>query len=145
MSGLLHSQELPFRLTNGNEGRSKHFGASAKFRRECELTLRMTRDKDRQPYTREPFAEPVRVVVTRVLGRGERKWDSSSILRGNYKEIEDSLCSPAIGWFVDDSPKWIVETVGRQDAGRRDEGPVVLVEVFRAEPLPLATTETKTL
>ena len=140
MSELLHSQELPFALTNGNEGRSKHFGASAKFRRECEATLRML-----PGYVREPFAEPVRVVVTRVLGRGERKWDSSSILRGNYKEIEDSLCSPAIGWFVDDSPKWIVETVGRQDAGRRDEGPVVLVEVFRAEPLPLATTETKTL
>ena len=71
---------------------------------------------------------PVTVTVTRILGKGERLWDSSSILRGNYKEIEDALV--AIGWFVDDSTEYIHTTDGRQDDTRRNKGPAIELEIL---------------
>lgn len=67
------------------------------------------------------------VTVIRVLGERQRLWDSSSGLRGNYKEIEDSLV--AAGWFHDDGPEWIEETRFRQDAGHRHVGPATIVVV----------------
>jgi hypothetical protein len=95
---------------------------SAAFRDKVEKKLR------KLGLTRSPFAMPVTVTVTRILGKGERLWDSSSILRGNWKEIEDALV--AIGWFVDDSPKHIVWTNGRQDDTIRDKGPAVELEIL---------------
>ena len=114
---------LPIELTNGNTGRSGKWFSSAKLRKKYEATLRIT-------HPREPFDHPVRVRVTRILGKGQRVWDSSSILRGNYKEIEDALV--AVGWFHDDGPKWITKTEPEQDASRRADGPAVKIEVFRA-------------
>jgi len=66
--------------------------------------------------------------VTSLTIKGQRKWDTSSIGRGNWKEIEDSLV--ALGWFVDDSPKYITETRFRQDSGQRDRGPSVRVRIW---------------
>ena len=68
--------------------------------------------------------------ITRILGKGQRLWDSSSIGRGNWKEIEDALV--AIGWFHDDGPKWITETRFFQDAGQRQNGPAVRVRIDAA-------------
>ena len=113
---------LPIKLTNGNTGRGNAWYMSAAFRDKVEKKLRGL------GLARSPFAMPVTVTVTRILGKGERLWDSSSILRGNWKEIEDALV--AIGWFVDDSPKHIVWTNGRQDDTRRDKGPAVELEIL---------------
>ena len=113
---------LPIKLTNSNSGRGHHWGASAAFRDKVEKKLRTL------GLARSPFAMPVSITVTRILGKGERLWDSSSILRGNWKEIEDALV--AIGWFVDDSPKHIVWTNGRQDDTRREKGPAVELEIL---------------
>jgi hypothetical protein len=77
--------------------------------------------------TRKPYGVPTEVTVTRVLGKGQRLWDSSSIGRGNYKELEDALV--ACGWFVDDSPKHITRTLFRQDESRREEGPFTEIQV----------------
>ncbi len=111
---------LPVELTNGNDGRGSKWFSSAKVRKDMERVLAV--------YRRDPFDQPVRVVVTRFLGKGQRLWDSSSVLRGNWKEIEDALV--ALGWWHDDCPKWIVKTEGEQDDSQRDEGPAVLVDVF---------------
>ena len=107
---------IPIKLTNGNTGRGTAWYMSAAFRKKAEKKLRalgMARAV--------PFPCRVSVTVTRILGKGERLWDSSSVLRGNWKEIEDALV--ALGWFVDDSTQYIATTDGRQDDTRRDIGP----------------------
>jgi len=121
-SDLLLFATLPIELTNGNDGRGHRWFSSAKVRKDVEQIL------VRQGLQRTPFTEPVCVHVTRVLGKGQRLWDTSSIGRGNWKEIEDALV--AVGWFYDDSPVWIKETRFFQDASDRQRGPCVDVAVF---------------
>src|SRR5690554_4369071 len=104
---------LPIELTNGNSGRGHAFWNSAKERKAYEEIIRTKFPRQR------PFGVPVVVTVTRVLGRKQRLWDSSSILRGNYKEVEDALV--ACGFFHDDGPRWIRATHGLQDASRRKD------------------------
>lgn len=70
--------------------------------------------------------ERIRLPI-RILGPRDRKWDTSSVLRGNYKEIEDALV--AIGWFPNDTPQWITETIPDQDDTQRDQGPAIVIEV----------------
>ena len=113
---------LPIELTNGNDGRGYAWQRSASRRKKL--------GKQLAAYRREPFSVPVVVEVTRILGKGQRLWDSSSIGRGSYKEIEDTLVE--LGWFVDDGPKWIVQTIFAQTANRRDEGPAVEIVVREA-------------
>ena len=116
---------FPIELTNGNDGRGGRWFKSANVRKKVEATLRAL------GLSREPFEHQVSVHVTRILGRGQRKWDSSSIGRGNWKEIEDALV--VLGWFHDDSPKFITETRFFQDARRREDGPAIRVQIFHAE------------
>ena len=106
---------LPIELTNGNDGRGSKWFSSAKVRKQVEAHLRTLE------FTRAPFEAPVEVHVIRILGKNQRLWDSSSIGRGNWKEIEDALV--VLGWFQDDSPKWITETRFFQDATRRGPRP----------------------
>ena len=113
---------LPFELTNGNDGQGKKWFNSARIRKGFEARL------IELGLTREPFESSVVVHVTRVLGKGQRLWDSSSIGRGNWKQIEDSLV--AVGWFYDDSPRWITETRFFQDDSRRSLGPIIEVNIF---------------
>jgi hypothetical protein len=117
--------KLPFKLTNGNNGRGNAWYMSASFRKDAERKLRQI------GFTRAPFPCRVSVTVTRILGKGERFWDSSSVLRGNYKEIEDALV--ACGWFTDDSIEHIALTIGKQDGTRRDEGPCVELKILPYE------------
>jgi hypothetical protein len=115
---------IPIELDNGNTGRGGKWFSSAKERKKLEATLRalgFARDK--------PIPYQCTVTVTRVLGKGQRLWDGSSVLRGNWKEIEDSLV--ALGWWVDDCPKYIKHTDGRQDDTRRKEGPCVELLIKR--------------
>lgn len=114
---------LPIRLTNNNGGRGGSYHASATFRKKCEEYLRAW-GLASKPVR---FPMPVRVHVIRILGPHERKWDTSSILRGNYKEIEDALV--AIGWFPNDTPQWITQTIPDQDDSQRDVGPSIVIEV----------------
>ena len=115
---------LPFELTNGNDGRGGKWFSSAKARKRIEADLRVL-----GLVPSAPFAVPVSVHVVRILGPGQRLWDSSSIGRGNWKEIEDALV--AVGWFVDDSPQYITATTFDQDASRRSVGPMVEVTILR--------------
>ena len=121
MTQLLHIM-IPIELNNGNTGRGHKWFRSSKLRSQYEEQLR--------DLPRPNFTVPTRNVVTRVLGKGQRLWDSSSVGRGNWKEIEDALV--ALGWWPDDSPKYIVQTDFRQDATQRSHGPFTLLEVYEA-------------
>jgi hypothetical protein len=116
---LLLRETLELKLTNGNDGRGKSFWGSANFRKSAEQYLRAFHKQ------RKPFGVPVAVHVTRLFSGRERFWDSSSVGRGNWKEIEDALV--AVGWFHDDCHKWIKRTVFDQ---RKHNESCVLVEVF---------------
>ena len=111
---------LPIELTNGNTGRGHKFWASAKARKDAEKIIRAC------GLVRKPFDFPVTVRVIRMFRKGQRPWDSSSVGRGNWKEIEDALV--ACGWFHDDSYKWIRAT--EFDQKKYNEA-CVMVEVFK--------------
>mgnify|MGYP003639135810 FL=1 len=113
---------LPIELKNNNTGRGFHWSKTNKERQALETTLVLLRQK------RKPFDHPVSVLVTRILGKGQSFWDSSSILRGNYKELEDALV--VCGWFHDDNTKWITNTFGIQDGNRRKLGRCVRIQCF---------------
>jgi len=119
---------LPFELTNGNDGRGSKWFSSAKLRKQFEASLRTLK------LVRQPYGHPVEITVTRILGPKQSLWDSSSIGRGNWKEIEDALV--ACGWFHDDGPKYIKRTTFEQDATRRIDGPSIEVEITELRPFP---------
>lgn len=114
------SVTLPVKLTNGNDGRGSKWFRSDRRRKQLVKQL--------EPFKRSPFAGPVSIVVTRVLGKGERLWDADSCGRGNAKEIIDSLVE--LGWFHDDGPKFIRHCDYRQCDKQRERGPVTQIEVF---------------
>ncbi len=116
---------LPIELTNGNDGRGSKWFKSANVRKKIEDKLRQL------GHVRKPFDSLVEVRVTRILGPRQSYWDSSSIGRGNWKEIEDALV--ACGWFHDDSPKYIVETRFFQDKNHRDQGPAIYLQIVERE------------
>ena len=113
---------IPIELDNGNIGRGSKWFSSAKLRKQYEAKLRALGMVCKEPI-------PYRCIntVTRVLGKGQRLWDSSSIGRGNWKEIEDSLV--ALGWWVDDCPKYIAQTIFLQDETRRADGPYIVLQI----------------
>ena len=122
---LLLDIDLPVELTNDNDGRSHHYRRTAKRRKEYEMLFRTF-----PAMMSKKFVVPTHNTVTRVLGPGQSLWDSSSIGRGNWKEVEDALV--AIGWWPDDGPCHIVTTDFRQDSSRRQCGPAINLQVHRA-------------
>lgn len=119
---LLLRKTIPIALTNNNEGRTKHFGASHSKRKKYEKLLRGL------GFVREPFTVPTVVRVIRVLGKRQSKWDYSSGFRGNWKEIEDVLVQ--LGWWKDDGPNYITGCYFDQDDTQRENGPCIIVEVY---------------
>lgn len=109
---------LPIELTNGNEGRSKHWGSAAKRRKSIAEVIVAT-------VKVRPVETPTRLTITRILGKGERLYDADSLGRGNAKELIDALV--AVGFLPDDGPRHVVECRFVQDASRRASGPAVEV------------------
>jgi hypothetical protein len=104
---ILHSAELPIELNNGNDGRGGKWFSSAKVRTKIEATLRATGHVRPRPFDRSVW-----LLVTRILGPRQQKWDADSYQRGNLKELIDALV--VCGWFVDDGPKFIEEVRFKQ-------------------------------
>lgn len=125
MAKPLVSVIVPIALTNGNEGRNKHFGAAAKRRKEYEQTLRA------MGLVRQPFDFPISLTLTRILGKGQRYYDPDSVLRGSAKELIDALT--ACGWWHDDSIKHITAVYGLQDDTRRAIGPATEIRVMKTD------------
>lgn len=117
------NQLLRVKLTNGNDGQTKHWSAAHRTRKDLELFLLGYYGR------RKPFQFPVRLRVTRILGKGERQWDKSSLARGSWKQLEDALVS--LGWFADDGPKFITDIEWIQDDSQRHAGPAVQIEAFK--------------
>ena len=112
---------LPIQLDNGNSGRSKHWAAAHRSRKAIGATVSLFSPR------RTRVRTPARVHVTRVLGKGQRLMDVDSLLRGNFKEILDSIV--ATGLIPDDGPAHVQEVTATQDATRRSEGPMTIVEL----------------
>jgi len=122
---ILHSAELPIVLTNGNDGRGGRWFSSAKMRKDIEALLRVSGHA-----RSKPFAGKVSLMVTRILGAGQREWDADSYQRGNLKELIDALV--VVGWFVDDSTKYIIEVRFKQvDTKPRPKLSRTLIEVMQ--------------
>jgi hypothetical protein len=130
---LLHSAILPIAITNDNDGRTKHYGISKDRRIRYERKLRSL------GHERQPFGQQTDVVVTHILGPGQKKLDSSSILRGNFKEIEDALVW--LGWWHDDSPAYIRCVLPLQDATQRDMGPAIRIDVYASGAIQIRPAE----
>jgi hypothetical protein len=135
---ILHSAMLPVVLTNYNNGQSRTWKISASERKKIERIL-LANGHQRKV----PFGEPVVVRITRVLGYKQGLWDSDSGLRGNAKQLVDSLV--ACGWFIDDSAKYITETRFGQFVPKvREELGTTIVEVLRVEQIQGAINDTTT-
>lgn len=117
---------LPIEITNGNDGRGSRWFKSSNVRKKLEATLRTL------GLVRKPFDHQVRLTVIRIVGKGQRLWDASSVGRGNWKELEDAMV--VCGWFHDDGPKWISEVRFYQDDTQRHVGPAVRVVVYEPQP-----------
>ncbi len=117
---------MPVRLTNANNGQTKHYRPTAKFRKDCGAWCKVWFPGKR------PFDHPVRLVVTRILAKGQQLWDEDSIGRGNAKQLIDSMV--ACGIFHDDQRKWITNVDYRQDANQRLDYPRVSVRIIKEVP-----------
>lgn len=125
MGELLLSIRIPVKLVNVNRGYGSNWFAPAQKRKQYERLLR------RHGFTRlRPFRWPVSLVVTRILGSGERAWDYANIPYSSYKQLQDALV--ACGYFHDDSTDWIRDVQFRQDDSQRELGPAVQIDVHTA-------------
>ena len=116
--GLPLTIYLPMALTNGYDGRGNKWFSSAKVRVIVEVLLRGMGFVSRQPFT-----VPVNIHITRVLGPRQKLWDADSLLRGNSKELIDAIV--AVGFLVDDGPKYVRQVTADQDASDRENGPAI--------------------
>jgi hypothetical protein len=139
---LVAEVEIPMKLKNNNQGQGRHWSGSHKERRMATEAVANATVKY-FPSTTSEFTvglsewlterhfdcdQKIGLVVWRILGKRERLWDADSVLRGNYKQIQDALIEA--GLAEDDSPKYIEWVLGRQDDTIRDLGSKVLVEVY---------------
>lgn len=124
ISDVLVDVTFPIELTNGNDGRGNKFFRSDRVRKNLESTIRIL------GHQREPFGFPVSIRIVRILGPGQKLWDADSILRGNSKELIDSLV--ALGWFHNDDQRWVTLVVGEQDSRNRVNGPATRIIVEKS-------------
>lgn len=130
---LIHERMLPHELDNDNRGRRKSEFVAAKRRKKIAELL--------WPEFRKttPYAEPVVIVITRILGKGQAFWDPDSIGRGSAKELIDTLVE--LDWFHDDSHKYIRGCIYDQDDSRRAIGPTTKISVYQWVDVPIVSAD----
>ena len=89
------------------------------------------------------LSDLVVLIITRVLGKNQRLWDSDSVLRGSAKQMIDAIVGT--GLLKDDSPKHVALVIGQQDDSRRDEGPMIEVDFYQVVngSLPIKPVDTE--
>ena len=125
------------KLKNGNNGQSKHWSGSYAERKAWITAVgnSLVTDEKGESHTLGAFFDPspsdkkIGMVITRVLGKGERQWDPDSVLRGNAKQLVDSLVD--YGVCSDDSPSFVDFVIGIQDESSRGSGPITKVEIYK--------------
>lgn len=115
---------LDIELVNGNEGRGGDWYESNNRKRKL---LKIFRAKE---LVFRPLDYPVKVRLTRLIGKGQRYWDSMSVLSGSAKELFDAMVE--CDWFVNDDHNWIKLTVSHQEL-RRDKPPGFRLEIFQLD------------
>ena len=123
-------------LNNGNVGRSKHWSSAHRerqaWRKSLDSAVVIMPDGVTSAFYSHVVSPPSYqqgLIVRRVLGKKARYWDADSVLRGNCKEMLDSLCEA--GFCKDDNIKYIPWVIGDQDADRREIGPFTEIEVWK--------------
>lgn len=118
------SIDIDIVLTNGNNGQGRQWYETDNEVKRCKKLLRELK------YVFRPLEFPVKLRITRLIGKGKQYWDPSSILGGNIKQLIDAMV--ACDWFVDDSRKWVTAVIPHQ-MERRDKPPGVRIEIFRLD------------
>jgi Holliday junction resolvase RusA-like endonuclease len=108
---MLESITIDMELTSGNSGQQKHWYESHKQRRRIEDILKEIHRKREVPYMTK-----VALNIVRLYSGRQREWDCDNLLRGNSKQLIDSMVS--VGFFLDDSTKYITQVVGSQERSK---------------------------
>lgn len=128
-------------ISNRNDGQGKHWSASSKARSrifaKCKDADYFRYSDRRRVYLpasikecKIPSRVKVNIIATRILGPKQRLWDADSILRGEFKQLLDSLVQ--LGIIEDDGPKFVKHCLGLQDSTQRVDGPAFEIEFFEA-------------
>lgn len=142
---VMHGYEKEYRivvdkeLKNSNNGQSKHWSASHKERKAWVNALANAHvvSKNGTEFHLDDYLAcgapdgKQGLVITRWLGKGQRLWDADSVLRGNAKQLVDSLIEAGVA--RDDSPKYIQFCHGLQCDSQRSElkSGYVTIDVYR--------------
>jgi hypothetical protein len=110
---------LPVDWPSRNKLDKMHWAARGRLRKDYSEML-MLMGLCRQHST---FTGRAKLVLTRVLGRGQRLFDEDN-LAGGAKQMIDAMVR--CGWFKDDSPTYL-SVEFKQVSGRRQSGPAVEV------------------
>lgn len=138
----LFTLTLQKELKNGNTGRTKHFSAAHREKQQWLAAIPQGRVITPQGIEmslgqfyhevllEDVLAQPVGLVIERVLGKRQRLWDHDSTLRG-AKELVDSLVT--YGILQDDNAKHVAWCLGVQDADDKENGPYVRIHFFESQ------------
>ena len=141
-SELLFTVKIYHKLKNNNNGQTKHWSSSHSERKkwmkaldtaEVETEAGMVfgfHEFATHVLAGQPLAQKVGIEVHRVLGPRERHYDPDSVLRGNAKQLIDSLVES--NYLTDDNIKCILWALGTQSVERSAESHV-LVRFFGAQ------------
>jgi len=141
-------------LSNNNQGQGRSWHKSAKDRKtmDSRVAESMIAVIDEDKLSVAPFVDSlagtqlsdlVVLIITRVLGKNQRLWDSDSVLRGSAKQMIDAIVGT--GLLKDDSPKHVALVIGQQDDSRREEGPMIEVDFYQVVngSLPIKPVDTE--
>lgn len=128
-------------VSNNNNGQGNHWAGTAKAKKrifsKCKKAEYFRYSERRHLFLPAsikecsiPSRQAVNIIATRVLGPKQRLWDADSILRGEFKQVMDSLVQ--LGIIEDDGPKFVKHCLGMQDSTRRSDGPSFEVDFYEA-------------
>lgn len=118
---MKHTLVLPIQLLSKNERDRLHPRRRSALRLSYQSIIELT-----HPRRHDTPRQRQLVTVTRLMGVHERPLDLQNIGAGSAVELIDAL--KQLGWFVDDSPRWL-EPRFRQKRNDQDPGPSCLVEI----------------
>lgn len=128
-------------VANRNDGQGRHWSTSSKAKkrlfescRQAEFYRWCDELDDWSPSDLKscqiPSRQRVDILATRILKPKQRLWDPDSILRGEFKQLLDSLVQLRV--IEDDGHKYVNFVVGDQDPNRRHAGPAFELIFFEA-------------
>lgn len=127
---------VPKELVNKNAGQTSHWSSSHKHREGFRNAVLRGTAEPAETGEPEPLDKwlqdfqakgKVGIVVRRLMGPRQSQWDPDSVLRGNAKQLIDTLVE--YGLVEDDGPKHVAWVIGTQDDGRHEKASTI-VEVW---------------